>query len=439
MGLVQPLGMTPRSTPARLRNLAVASAIGLGLMVLAAAASDAWSARRLSHALADGQGALVHTALVRELEGLGATSPEALETALDDLHPLGLRWVGVLDPGNAVRVEAGHRTLALDPLPAGGALRNDGHALLGRVGTPPGQQGRSPAADGPGLPPGGPLPPGAAPRPAVPTGVVFEVEPLLAHELRGRSTREVALALAVALALVLGAFALRQALARAEALEASLARRRHLAALGEMSAVLAHELRNPLASLKGNAQLLVEVLPDQPRIQDRAAWVVREAERMERLTTDLLDFARSGGVRPEPASPATILRDAVREACDDAIIAHDGAPQTWDLDPVRVHQALSNLLKNARQACASPPPQASVTVEQDELVFAVRDHGPGLPRDVAADSLFEPFRTTKTRGTGLGLAVVARVASLHGGRVDAGDHPDGGAVFRLVLPRNRDS
>ena len=417
------------------RDLAMIAAIGLALVVAAAAISDALGAHRLSESVADGQTSLVRGALVRELTGGSAPDRTALEDALERHDALGLRWLATLSPDGEVLLQVGEQAPP-GPLPPPGAQRTDGTRMVGRIGPEvPHPVVSAPAGGGPGAPPDGPAPPGGRPRNPATTVLAFAVEPMFADELQARARREVALAFGVALSLVAGAAALRRALVRGEELEGRLAGERRLAALGEMSAVLAHELRNPLASLKGNAQLLVEVLADQPKLVRRASWLVEESTRMQRLTTDLLDFARSGGVVPERASPAQVLTDAAREACPDAVLDTAGAPEAWSLDPVRVHQALSNLLRNAAQACADPPPEASVRREGDDLVFVVRDHGPGLPDDVSAEALFEPFRTTRTRGTGLGLAVVARVASLHGGRAAATNRPEGGAEFRLELPR----
>ena len=107
------------------------------------------------------------------------------------------------------------------------------------------------------------------------------------------------------------------------------------------------------------------------------------------------------------------------------------------LDPQRLGQALENILRNA--LLASDPDgrvEASVTQAQDTLTFTVRDHGPGLPAEVA-ERIFEPFVTTRTRGVGRGLAVARRAVALHKGRISARNHPEGGAVFELSLPLER--
>ena len=124
---------------------------------------------------------------------------------------------------------------------------------------------------------------------------------------------------------------------------------RRLAALGEMSAVLAHEIRNPLASLKGNAQLLAAMLPeaagDKPR--QKAARVVDEAVRLEALTNDLLEFVRTGELRRADVDPAALLRDCAASVSDAIELDTAAAPPSWPLDDARLRQVLVNLLSNA--------------------------------------------------------------------------------------------
>jgi two-component system sensor histidine kinase HydH len=211
---------------------------------------------------------------------------------------------------------------------------------------------------------------------------------------------------------------------------------RRLMALGEMSAVLAHEIRNPLASLKGHAQLLVERLPGDSNEQRKASRVVDEATRLEALTADLLDFARSGPMDLRPVDPGALLRGAAADLATPIGVDSQGTSGRWPLDERRFrYVVLANILRNAVDVSpADRPAQAGTTLENGNLVFTVRDFGPGIPEG-CEERIFDPFLTTRTTGTGLGLAVARRIVEAHGGRIEARNAADGGAVFRIVLPR----
>ena len=223
---------------------------------------------------------------------------------------------------------------------------------------------------------------------------------------------------------------------RYEAIRQRLEEQRRLALLGEMSAVLAHEIRNPLASLKGHAQLLAERMSDGTPEKRKADRVVDEAKRLEVLTNDLLDFARSGPLDLRRVDPAAVLRAAAAELPQGSIVVDTSrAPESWLLDERRFGYAvLANILRNAVQASPpNRPAQASVSVENGSLVYLVHDHGEGLPAG-DEERIFDPFFTTRTTGTGLGLALARRIVELHGGRISAANAATGGAIFRVELP-----
>ncbi|MDX2170191.1 MAG: ATP-binding protein, partial [Deltaproteobacteria bacterium] len=254
--------------------------------------------------------------------------------------------------------------------------------------------------------------------------------------LRGAAMRSVVAGFAATAGLVLATIIFWRLSSRAERLQEAVERDRRLASLGEMSAVLAHEIRNPLASLKGHGQLLLESLPGDDARRERAEWVVRETARLESLCEDLLSLVRATRVAPIEVDPAALLREAA-EGVGGAPIALDvgGAPPRWPLDPVRMHQVLANLLRNAVQASPDGAPvAASVGVAHGALLFTVRDRGRGVPPGEEA-RIFEPFHTTRTRGTGLGLAVARRIVELHGGSIAVGNPPGGGAEFQVRIPR----
>lgn len=265
-----------------------------------------------------------------------------------------------------------------------------------------------------------------------PQALLVEFEPVQAEALRTSARRTLGVGAVAAGTLLLLALGLVRWSMRAAAVERERERERRLANLGQLSAVLAHEIRNPLASLKGNAQLLAAMLPEGERPRAKAERVVGEALRLEGLTNDLLEFARDGELHLESVDPATLLVDSAVRISPAIHVVTDGAPRAWQLDPRRVGQVLDNLLDNAVQA--GEPVTASVKEEGGRLVYEVRDAGPGVP-EVDRARLFDPFFTTRTRGTGLGLAVVKRVVELHRGSVAVEDAPGGGACFRVALPR----
>lgn len=270
-------------------------------------------------------------------------------------------------------------------------------------------------------------------NPYRPSALMIEFEPLQAEALRAAAARTLGVgSVAAGMLLVLALGAVRWSWRRAT-VERERERERRLASLGQLSAVLAHEIRNPLASLKGNAQLLASSLPEGERPRAKADRVVEEAIRLEELTEDLLAFARTGELHRVALDPAALLRQSVAAEHAGAIeIDVTGAPSSWRLDPDRMRQALTNLLDNALVAGA--PVTAAVTTDDGKLLFEVRDRGPGVaPEDRAR--IFEPFFTKRTRGTGLGLAVVKRVVELHQGTLTVDDAPGGGARFRLWLPK----
>jgi signal transduction histidine kinase len=216
--------------------------------------------------------------------------------------------------------------------------------------------------------------------------------------------------------------------------QADAAQEAQIALIARMSGVLAHELRNPLTSAKGHTQLLVEMLGDGARAQQKAQYVVKELVRLEALTDKLLTFARSGQVKRQPVDPVQLVKTAVaRIEGAPVVIAAEGAPAAWSLDQRAMEQVLVNLLRNAVQAQgeAQTPLEVSVSTREKRLYVAVRDRGPGVPEGI---ELFTPFVTTKTAGTGLGLALCRQVVRAHGGRISLANHPDGGALAEILLP-----
>jgi two-component system, NtrC family, sensor histidine kinase HydH len=271
-----------------------------------------------------------------------------------------------------------------------------------------------------------------APEPRV--YLVVEFEPPVIERLENDLRLIWIVAALAALVLVAFAFAWRRATERLSAVQSAAEADRRLVALGRASSVIAHELRNPLSALKGHAQLLVEDLAEPSRT--KAERVVEGAERLERLTSVLLDFVRESPLDIRPLAPAELIDRALAELPRERVhVDLAGAPEVLNVDAERMSLAVRNLLQNAVQA--SPDETCAVEVRFDgrgrEVVIEVRDHGTGIAPG-AKGQIFEPFVTTRARGTGLGLAIARRIVEQHHGTVTGETHADGGAVFRLVLP-----
>lgn len=428
----------------------LASAIALGGVLLFASWSNYRGARAATTTLQVGQARVFEREIMSVLrQGWNRGSEPGPAAALDSLLAAkaqeGLRYIALLDEEDRIVLSAG------EPSPgsaeASPSQGDDSPGFrLSRVGERVRMSMTRPRF-GPGAPPRamppappeqreGPEPKGVHHR----GGILFEFEPVVASHLIERAGRLLAFgAAAAALMMLVAAFSHVMSL-RYERAKRRLESERRLSLLGEMSAVMAHEIRNPLASLKGHAQLLAERLPAESSDRRKADRVVLEATRLEALTADLLGFVRIGPLDLRPADPAALLRASVEEVGAEGFALDAAAvPGAWRLDATRLRQALVNLLRNARQAtpAEAEAPQASVVAAGERLIFTIRDFGAGLPPG-QEERIFDPFFTTRASGTGLGLSVARRVVELHGGRLTAENHPEGGAVFRIVLPAEKD-
>ncbi len=269
----------------------------------------------------------------------------------------------------------------------------------------------------------------------------MDVSPEAAEFLLMPARRNVAASAAAAAALaLLSVLAWRAHAARQRALLRQ-AEMEHLASIGRMSSVLAHEIRNPLGTIKGFAQLIEEsAVEGQKRL---TAPIVSETARLERLVNDLLAYGRPR----EPQMRRVRLQPLVAQAVEEHARAGFEKRIDWrvepgeegietDTDPELLRQILDNLLRNSEEAAASseaPEVRVVVQVEQRRARIEVRDNGPGFSEE-ALRRAFEPFQTTKAMGTGLGLAICQRLARMLGGDVEVGNHAAGGAVARLWLP-----
>jgi PAS domain S-box-containing protein len=220
--------------------------------------------------------------------------------------------------------------------------------------------------------------------------------------------------------------------------EAQLREQAALTNLGQLTAVVAHEVRNPLAGLRASLQILVQRAADR-RDRDIIAAMVQRIDDLNAKVEDLLLYAR-----PKPPRLQTVdIGALVREVAHGARVATgnlcppidvsggDGMLVLADLDMLRA--ALLNVTMNACQAAGSERVEARIEVHQGHCRVAVHDHGPGIPPDVR-ERIFEPFFTTRAGGTGLGLAIVKRLVELLGGTISLRDRDGGGTVAEVTVP-----
>jgi two-component system sensor histidine kinase HydH len=224
---------------------------------------------------------------------------------------------------------------------------------------------------------------------------------------------------------------------RTARVQRQLAAQQRLAEMGEMAAVLAHEIRNPLGVIKGYAQLLREGAG--PQGQETLGRVVAESGRLERLVNGLLDYARPPAPRLAEVDAAPVVERACELVAEEAQarqvrLLQDLEPGAARVDPDQLQQVALNLIRNAVQA-SSPGDTVTVRLKlrAAELRLSVTDGGPGLPPELGED-IFKPFVTTRADGTGLGLAISRQIAEAHGGSLRALPGRDGGATFLLTVP-----
>jgi signal transduction histidine kinase len=217
-----------------------------------------------------------------------------------------------------------------------------------------------------------------------------------------------------------------------------------------MAAAIAHEVKNPLASIEVMAGVLRRQLTDRPDAMETLGDIIKESKMANAIVVEVLEFVRPIRLQVEPLEVAEAARDAIQGldhgAAQVRLQVDDGVPELM-ADPHQLRQLFTNLLTNAIEAIgpgepvdvrisylsedaepagAGQPPLAQVKIE-------VRDQGPGISED-DLERIFSPFFTTKPQGTGLGLSIVRKVVDAHDGIIDATSAPGRGTTFRVTLP-----
>ncbi len=238
---------------------------------------------------------------------------------------------------------------------------------------------------------------------------------------------------------------------------AKLRRSESLAALGQMAAGIAHEIRNPLGSIQLFVQVLEDELAHDESHREVCSKISRAVRRMDAIVGDVLQFARDTRIKPHEVTLGRLVDDALHscesiiQARDVIVVKYGDAQLSAEADASLLNIALSNIIRNAIEAVLRDrQPTLSITCSKgralcpdgqrrDRAVIAIQDNGPGVEQHVV-DRMFNPFFTTREAGTGLGLAIVHRIVDAHGGHVTVtntqcnASREIAGARFELAVP-----
>lgn len=297
-----------------------------------------------------------------------------------------------------------------------------------------------------------------------PIGEVFAAMPALAVELRGALTSEKNksrheinvkrsdgrdLPLGISISLLKddkgkrrGIITVFQDLTEVRDMQERVRKADRLAAIGELSAGIAHEIRNPLASISGSIEMLSNELRLNGENRRLMELIMKESDRLDRIITDFLEFARLRPPSKEDVDVASLIEEVVfllknNTAVKSKIVTEIGHDDgcVVRVDEEQMKQVFINLAINACEAMPRGGTLSIVsrTLEAESLSIAFRDEGEGISHDVR-NRLFEPFFTTKEGGTGLGLAIANKIVEAHGGSIDVRSYAGGGAEVSVVFP-----
>lgn len=235
-------------------------------------------------------------------------------------------------------------------------------------------------------------------------------------------------------------------LTRVRRLEFAMRQSEKMAAVGQLAAGIAHEIRNPLASMSGSIQMLDAAFPNEQAEEKKLMRIaLREIDRLNNLITEFLDFVRPQVMKDDPVDINSVLREVLEMAKLNTSLRTE-VRQVLDLKATRaipghrdkLKQAVLNIVMNAYQAMSdSKEPIIEVTSEDrgDAVIVTIRDHGCGID-EVGLRRIFEPFHTTKPKGTGLGLAITHKIIENHSGRIYVESSKGVGTEFTLEFKIN---
>jgi signal transduction histidine kinase len=230
-----------------------------------------------------------------------------------------------------------------------------------------------------------------------------------------------------------GALCLLTDITEVTELREQVALKNNLESLGEMSAGLAHEFKNAIATLQGYAQLL-QSMELNDKAQAAAGSLLNEVRNLSGMVTAFLNFARPQPLHPEDVRVSELIHDCAAELRLKVVVDADPS-LTIRADERMLRLALLNLMRNGVEANPDGSVSVSAAREDGSVVIKVRDKGPGIaPADL--QKIFIPFFTTKAKGHGIGLALTHRIITQHGGTLTAANSPEGGAVFTVRLAQD---
>jgi two-component system sensor histidine kinase HydH len=245
----------------------------------------------------------------------------------------------------------------------------------------------------------------------------------------------------------LGNVLLFRDLTEVQSLRREVARSQRLASLGRLAAGVAHEIRNPLSSIKGFATYFKERYPDRPDDQQTADIMIQEVDRLNRVVGQLLELARPISIKPQIISLVALLKDAVRLIEEQAaeknisVLLQDNGPvDEVRIDPDCLNQILLNLFLNAIDAMddgGELKVALSLDGDSEEIRITVSDTGCGISPEHLS-RVFDPYFTTKSSGTGLGLAIAHNIVEAMGGRISVESEQKKGTTFTVTLPNSKE-
>jgi signal transduction histidine kinase len=224
-------------------------------------------------------------------------------------------------------------------------------------------------------------------------------------------------------------------------LEEQLARAKHLSNLGEMTASISHEIRNPLGIIKSSAELLKKKLQNLDPTNPMPGIIVEEASRLNDIITDFLSFARPPQPTLRPGHLGPLIDKALNHLSKEIENRQIEINTQFDeglsavmIDNDMIYQTLLNLLLNAMQAIKKEGRiDVTLTAQGEQVKLRLRDSGPGIDESIL-DKIWDPFFTKKEKGTGLGLGIVKQIVEAHKGQISISNASEGGASVEILLP-----